>query len=80
MYNKTFVDDCLNADATLFDIDKYIEYWHTHEIESSLREVLGFTPYEFEQLGKSSNSIIRDILRCRRENINFEDYLAEVAK
>lgn len=74
MYNKTFLEDCLNAEATLFDIDKYIEYWHTNDIELSLREFLGFTPYEYEQFGKNSNSIIRDILRCRIEGIDFENY------
>lgn len=74
MYNKTFIDDCLNADATLFQLDVYIEYWHTHDTGNTLQEFLGLTDYEYEIWGKSSDIIFRDILRCRREGIDFEDY------
>ena len=74
MYDKTFIDDCLNGDATLFNLDDYIEYWHTHDTELSLQDFLGMTDYEFETWGKNSDAIIRDILRCRRESIDFSGY------
>ena len=74
MYNKSFVEACLNADATLFDLDDYIEYWHTHETGNTLQEFLGLTDYEYEQWGKSSDIIFRDIIRCRQEGIEFSEY------
>ena len=74
MYNKSFVEACLNADATLFDLDDYIEYWHTHETGNTLQEFLGLTDYEYEQWGKSSDIIFRDIIRCRQEWIAFSEY------
>ncbi len=74
MYKKTFIDACLDAEATLFDLDDYVEYWHTHETGNSLREFLGMTPYEYWQWGITSDAIIRDILSCRRNGIPFEQY------
>lgn len=74
MCKVSFIDDCLNADATLFELDAYIEYWHTHDTGNSLQEFLGLTDYEYEQWGTSSDVIFRDILRCRQENIRYEDY------
>ncbi len=75
MYKISFIVDCLNADATLFDLDRYVEYWHTHDTGNSLQEFLGLTDYEYEQWGKSSDIIFRDILRCRREGIDYEKYI-----
>lgn len=74
MYNKTYIDDCLNGEATIFNLDEYIEYWHTHETGNTLREFIGLTEYEYEQWGNNSDIIIRDILRCRMEHIDFESY------
>lgn len=75
MYKKSFIDACLNAEATLFELDNYIEYWHTHDTEKTLQEFLGLTDYEYEQWGKSSDVIFRDILRCRREGIDYSHYI-----
>ncbi len=75
MYKKTFIDDCLNGEATLFNLDEYIEYWHTHDTELTLQDFIGMTDYEFEKWGKSSDIIIRDILRCRKDKIDFSTYL-----
>ena len=73
MYNN-FVNDCLNADATLFDLDSYIEYWHNNDTGNTLQEFLGLTDYEFEQWGKSTDAIFRDVLACRRNGKEFSDY------
>ena len=74
MYENSFVQKCLNGEADLFELDKYIEYWHTHDIDISLREFLGLTHREYEEWGKGSDSIFRDILRCRMEGISFDVY------
>ena len=40
MYEKSFVQKCLNGEADLLELDEYIEYWHTHDINVTLREYL----------------------------------------
>lgn len=74
MFEKTFIDDCLNGDANVTDIDQYIEYWHTHELTNTLQEFLGLNDYEFEVWCKNSDNILRDILRCRIDSIDFKTY------
>lgn len=74
MYSQSFVDACLSGNATIFDLDNYIDYWHDHDTEETLQEFLGITDYEYELWGKSKDTIFRDILRCRQENIKLEDY------
>ena len=74
MYENSFIQKCLNGEADLFELDTYIEYWHTHDVEVSLRDYLGLTPGEYEAWGTGSDSIFRDIIRCRMEGISFEDY------
>ncbi|MCL2089249.1 MAG: hypothetical protein FWH14_07175 [Oscillospiraceae bacterium] len=73
MYNN-FIDDCLSAKAYILDLDKYIEYWHENETNNTLQDFLGLTEYEYEQWGKSSDSIFRDILSCRQNGIDFTQY------
>lgn len=74
MYNKTYVQACLDGDATIFDLDNFIDFWHENETGKTLREFLGLTVYEYQEWGKGSDSIFRDILRCRREGIDFSAY------
>lgn len=74
MCKISFIADCLNAHATLSDLDSYIEYWNTHDTGNSLQEFLGLTDYEYEQWGKTSDTIFGDIIRCRRENISYEKH------
>lgn len=74
MYNKNFIQACLDGEATVFEIENYVEYWHENDIDISLREFLGLTEYEYVEWGKNSNSILRDILRCRVEGIDFKIY------
>lgn len=74
MFEKSFIEKCLDGEADIFELDNYIEFWHTHDTDVSLRDFLGLTPYEYEMWGRSNDSIFRDILRCRMDNINFEEY------
>lgn len=71
---KNFIEDCLNAEATMFDLDDYIDYWHDNDTGNTLREFLGLTDYEYAKWGVSNDSIFRDIIRCRMDNISFSDY------
>ena len=70
MYSN-FVNDCLSAEATLFDLDRYVEHWHNNDTGNTLQEFLGLTDYEFEQWGKSSDVIFRDILFCRQCGLEY---------
>ena len=71
---KNFVEDCLNAEATLSDLDDYVEYWHNNDTGNTLQEFLGLTDYEFEQWGKSSDVIFRDILSSRQYQFDYSEY------
>ena len=73
-FDKSFIESCLDDDAALFELDDFIEYWHTHDTDISLKEFIGMTDYEYEQWGKSSDAILRDILYCRQNNIEYSDY------
>lgn len=74
MYDMTFINACLFGDTDLDELDDYVEYWHTHETGSSLREFLGMSEYEYEEWLKNDDTILRDILRCRVDKISFEEY------
>ena len=41
MYN--FIDSCLNRSAAPDDAESYVEYWHTHDLNCSLREYMGMS-------------------------------------
>lgn len=74
MKKTPFIDACLSGDATLSELDSYVEYWHTHETGNSLQAFLGLTDFEYEQFVKS-DTILKDILYCREKNISYEDYV-----
>lgn len=80
MFNKSFIQDCLEENADLADLDKYISYWHKNDTGRTLLEFLGLTPYEYQEWLRSEDSILSDILRCRREGINFEETAQQIAK
>lgn len=76
MFENSFVQKCLRGEADLFELDNYIEYWHTHEVGMNLMDYLGLTPEEYSAWGTGSDSVLRDILRCRVEGISYEMYQA----
>ena len=74
MFEQAFIKECLFGDAELEDIDSYVEYWHTHETNNSLRDFLGMTQYEYTEWLKYGDVVLRDILRCRVDETPFEEY------
>ena len=74
MFERSFIDGCLYGTVDLEDLDEYIEYWHTHETQNSLREFLGMSVCEYEEWVKLGDGVIRDILRCRVDNTQFQQY------
>lgn len=72
MYGDTFINDCLNDVTIAKDIDRYIEYWHTHDTSNSLQEYLGFTEEEFEryiQPQTCSSTFIKDVIKSRKADL-----------
>ena len=63
---KNFIVDCLNKNAKVADLDKYVEYWHTHETGKTLQEFLGMTDSEYERWGKGSNAVVEHFLIERK--------------
>lgn len=53
--NGSFINDCLNAEATLEDLNDYIDYWHENDTGDTLQEFLGLTDKEYEQWRKQTN-------------------------
>ncbi len=74
MFNKDFIQKCLDGEATLFELDDYIDYWHDNETGVSLQEFLGLTDAEYDAWIKNSDSIFRDFLRCRRDGYSLNEY------
>lgn len=73
MCENSFIQKCLNGEADISELDTYVENWHTHAMEVSLRDYLGLTPAEYKAWSTGNDSIFRDIIRCRMEGISFEE-------
>lgn len=50
------------------EINDYIEYWHTHNTNNSLREFLGMTVEEYDMYSKSKDGIVKSIVKSRVNN------------
>lgn len=74
MFEYNFIEGCLYGLVELEDLDSYVEYWHTHETNNTLREFLGMTLYEYGEWLKLGDVVIRDILRCRADGTQFQNY------
>lgn len=67
MFKKTFVEAYLAGEASIGDIDNWVDYWHTHETGHALHEFLGMTHDEYEQWLKSGeNAVLQSILEARK--------------
>lgn len=77
MMPSNYVNDVLNGEAILDDIDEYVSFWHERNIELTLQEFLGFTDYEYGRWLVQGNSVVRDILFCRRKGLSLEEYDSE---
>ena len=71
---KNFIADFLDEGLILEDIDDYVEYWHNNEMSQSLKDFLGLNDYEYEAWLQKGNDVIRDVLYCKRQNLNLKDY------
>lgn len=58
---KTFMEKCVDGEASVEEVDEYVEYWHTHEIDMPLHEYLGLSPSEYALWGERRQWIFRTI-------------------
>lgn len=78
LVHKNFVSACLEDESVVDEIDDYVEYWHTHEINISLYEFLGLTDEEYRDWLIYGDDVLRKILYCRRHSITYNEYVSSV--
>ena len=62
-------DTPTEKNAAFSDLDSRVEYWHTHELNCSLREYLGMNREEYELWMKYGEDALPDIIRGRNERV-----------
>lgn len=63
---KTFMEKCVDGEASVEEVDEYVEYWHTHEIDMPLHEYLGLSPSEYALWGREGNGYLGQFLEVRK--------------
>ncbi len=68
--NSSFIEKCINGDASLDEIDDYIDEWHdsNSDIDLELHEFLGMTWEEYS-LWAVKPSLLADILNHRKQDV-----------
>jgi len=71
--NSSFIEKCINGDASLDEIDDYIDEWHdsdsTNDLE--LHEFLGMSWEEYS-LWAIKPSLLAEILNHRKQDVSFK--------
>ena len=71
---RDFVSACLYDIATIDDLEDYLNFWLQKTVSTPLREFLGFTEYEYRQWILHGRGTVRDILRCRMDEVPLSEY------
>lgn len=74
MFECNFIDGCLYGTTDLDELDDYVDFWHENETNDTLREFLGMSQFEYAEWLRLGDVVIRDILRCRKDKIPYENY------
>ncbi len=72
--NKSFIEKCINGDASLDEIDDYIDAWHDSDsdTELELHEYLGMTWKEYSLWAVKPKRLAR-IINARRKGIQLNE-------
>lgn len=79
LFNKSFMDQVLEGQATLDEIDDYVDHWHDmedfgeKERDMTLREYLGLTAAEYERWGRNGDEVLQDVLNSRRKDMKSQE-------
>ncbi|KGK89374.1 hypothetical protein DP73_09970 [Desulfosporosinus sp. HMP52] len=76
MSKKSFIQDCINADALLEEIDDYIDFWHDNDIEATIYEFLGMSQKEY-RMWVENDKILKYIFTAHVENKDIDDVLSQ---
>ncbi len=74
---KTFVELCLDGEALLSDIDKFVESWHDTETGASLHEYLGLRWDEYA-LWVEKPQALRFIMASRRNDVPLGQTISQM--
>lgn len=73
MFEKKFIEACLDGDALLEEIDDYIDQWHDSDTDEELYEFLGLTALEYNIWLLKGNSFIKSILMAREKGLDISE-------
>lgn len=73
---STFISQCLAGDATVDEIDSYVENWHSDKTKYKLAQYLGLSDSEYAIWVEKPESIYF-ILHSRKRGIPLEKTLEE---
>jgi hypothetical protein len=76
MSDASFVEQCLQGEATLDDIEDFVEAWHQSDDERELHEYLGLTWEEYA-LSVERPQALRFVLFSKRFGVPLDRALAE---
>lgn len=69
----SLIDACLQGLATTDNFEDYADHWHMHpEAGGELREFLGLTEFEYEELLLHNNCFLDEVLYCRRNGKDLQ--------
>lgn len=69
---RAFIDAVLAGEAAWYDIDEWVECWHTTDTDVPLHEWLGLTFDEYALLGGGDRHLAA-ILYARRHGLTLQD-------
>lgn len=63
---EPFLNQCAKGESEPDDIEDFIEYWHSHEINKELHEYLGFNEEEYSKWLIESDDVINEFIERRK--------------
>jgi len=74
--NKSFIEKCINGDASLDEIDDYIDAWHDSDLSNGieLHEYLGMTWKEYS-IWAIKPSFLAEIANSRKQEIDAQKFV-----
>jgi len=74
--NNSFIEKCINGDASLDEIDDYIDAWHDSDSDSELElhEYLGMTWKEYS-IWAIKPSSLAEIVNTRKREIDAQKFV-----
>ena len=74
--NTSFIEKCINGDASLNEIDDYIDEWHDSDLSNGieLHEYLGMTWKEYS-IWAIKPSFLAEIVNSRKQEIDAQKFV-----